>query len=118
MTVQKLIELALSDIGNSSPSSAEYQTALTRLNNIISNFAYWDEDEQPIRSFSALTDTIHLPNYYLEIFELLLAAREGVSYGIPKTDIEYLELKAKQLTDRLQYRQLSVGTLSPTTFVV
>ena len=118
MTVERLIQLALSDIGVANPTPDEYQTAFDRLNLIISSFAYWDENDQPIQSFTSLAQEIYLPPYYLECFELMLAASEGTSYGISDSDKMYLEKKAKMLTDRLQYRQLSVGTMSPTTFVV
>ena len=118
MNVQRLIDLALSDIGVSDPTPAQYETAFDHLNMIISNFGYWNPDVQPIDKFTALSDVIQLPNYYIETFELMLAAREALGIGSPASTIQMLEMKVKQLTDRLVYRRISNQGIGPTTQVV
>lgn len=111
MTVQRLIELALAKVGNESPTSSQINDAYDHLNMIISNFAYWDAEDQPITSFTSLSQTINLPPHYLAIFEFLLAAYEGITYGISANEIALYEAKAKQLTDRMVYRRnLSAAT--------
>lgn len=120
MTVQELINLSLADVGQTNPTAEETNRAFAHLNLIISNFAWWDQDAQPIYEFSSLSQTINLPAYYLEIFEMLLASRQGLIFGLPMNVIGAFEGKAKQLTDRLVYRrQDGVATdMIPTTFVV
>lgn len=120
MTVQKLIEKSLRMVGVD-PTSLEgwqEQGALDHLNLVISNFAFWNPADQPISSFTALTDTINLPNYYIEIFELLLAAKEGKTYHVPLIEIQELKQEAKVLTDKLVYRQQAMSSMKPTTNVI
>jgi hypothetical protein len=120
MTAQHLIELALRQVGNTHPSPEEYSVALDHLNSIISNFAYWDDTVQPVRSVATLATELNLPPFYTEIFELLLAAREGMQYGIPMSNLQAYEAKAQQLTNRLVYRNLMASdlTINSTTMVV
>lgn len=118
MTVQRLIELALADIGVTYPDNAQLKNAFDHLNLIISNFGFWNDEIQPIQSFTSITSTINLPPYYCEIFELLLAAREGIGYGIPVNSLTILETKAKQLTDRLVYRKSTKAGINASGMVI
>lgn len=120
MTAERLIQLALRQIGNTSPSPEDYNVAFDHLNFIISNWAFWDESTQPIKFIATLATEINLPPYYLEIFELLLAAKEGQTIGLANTAIQMYEAKAQQLTNRLVYNKSLGATLqmAPTTMVV
>lgn len=118
MTVLELIELSLNDIGVTNPRSENIETAFKHLNMIVSNFTYWNPADTPIERFDTLSDVIQLPAYYLEIFELMLAAREALSYQIPVTEITFLETKVKQLTDRLTYRRLVNGGINASGMVI
>jgi len=118
MIVSRLIGLALNDVGVSDPRPEQYQNALDHLNMIISNFTYWKPEDQPIDRLAALTDTIQLPTYYLEIFELLLAAREAITYGLPANAISLLEQKADQLTKHMTYRRVQNQGIGPSGMVI
>lgn len=109
MTVETLIRLALADIGSTDPDPEQLQNAFDRLNLIISNFTFWNPEDQPIYAFTGLSQTINLPPYYCDTFEMLLAAREAITYGLSQSRIQILELKAKQLTDKLTYRRTENG---------
>jgi hypothetical protein len=118
MKVQRLIELALGDIGVSNPSPDQYSSALDHLNMIISNFGFWNPDIQPIDKFLTIEESIELPAYYLETFELMLAAREALSHGLPMNVIQLLEVKVKQLTDRIVYRRVQNSGIGPSGMVI
>jgi hypothetical protein len=118
MTVTRLIELALNDIGVTNPTPEEIEVAWDHLNMIVSNFDWWKPGDQPIDRFATVTETIQLPAYYLEVFENLLAAREAPSYGTPMTTIQALEIRAKMLTDRLIYKRQGAGNSIPATSTV
>ncbi len=117
MNVRRLIELSLSDIGVFNPDASMTEAALDHLNMIISNFTFWKPEDQPLERVT-LSQTLQIPHYYLEIFELLLASREGLAYGVPISTIQTLEAKAKQLTDRLLYRRVQVSGMNSSGMVV
>lgn len=118
MKVRELIENSLRGVGITNPDSDNYQTALRHLNMIISNFSFWNPEDQPIDRFDSLDEVIQLPAYYVEAFEIMLAAREALAYRLPASSVQLLESKAKQVTDRLTYRRITSTGIGPSGMVI
>lgn len=119
MTVERLIILALRNIGIVEPDAGQVQDAFDHLNQILSTFQWWGDWEQPIDSFASTADTINLPAYHVELFEMMLSAREAPAYGLAISQMELIEAKIKMLTTKIVYRRTSKDlNIKPTTMVI
>lgn len=104
MTVQDLLQKALQQLGNTTPTPDQYSDALFYLNVALNTVTYWDDSLQPITELTSLSGTVNLPYTYTACLMYETARLLAPSYG---ADPLLLEQKASELAGKMTYPNAS-----------
>lgn len=115
MIVQELLRTALRKLGNVSPTPDQYSDALLALNFSLNNFTYWDETINPVLEYDSVNDLVSLPYMYIEALVWSVAAQEAKTYG---QDPTYFELKAKEISNKVDFPNAQSLSQAPITEVI